>query len=98
ADPDLPCLIGQPANRNPMRLRKVGPLVVTPLDYKKGDTGKPEIPRVKLGNHKEWTGQSETHHLNRPIRVLHVEHGRPHEECQGGWEVGKREPNETPMT
>src|SRR6266849_3936382 len=38
----------------------------------------------------------ETRHLQRSVCVFHGEHGSLREGCQGEWEVGKGDPNETP--
>src|SRR5712691_1515193 len=39
----------------------------------------------------------ETRHLHRSVCVFHGEHGRLLEGWEGEWEVGKGDPNETPM-
>ena len=55
-------------------------------------------PMLRLGSCKEQKGHSETRHLNQSACVSHTEHGKRPAEWQGGWEVGKREPNETPRS
>ena len=55
-------------------------------------------PVCILGSRKERKGQLATRHLHHSSNhVLHDEHGRLLEGCQGEWEVGKGDPNETPM-
>ena len=51
---------------------------------------------LRLGSHKEWMGPLTMRHLNRLVCVLHREHGRLPEGCEGEREVGKGDPNETP--
>jgi hypothetical protein len=51
---------------------------------------------LRLGSHKEWMGQLTMRHLNRLVGVLHSEHGRLPEGCEGERKVGKGDPNETP--
>src|SRR5712691_368449 len=50
-----------------------------------------------LGSRKARTGHQATGHLHHLGGVLHGEHGKLPEGCQGEWEVGKGDPNETPM-
>jgi hypothetical protein len=58
-------------------------------------TGQPALPCEHSREPQSADGAASTRHLQHVVCVLHWEHGRPHEGCEGGWEVGKREPNET---
>jgi hypothetical protein len=51
---------------------------------------------LRLGSHKEWMGPLTMRHLHRLACVLHSEHGRLPEGCEGEREVGKGDLNETP--
>ena len=42
-----------------------------------------------LGSRKERMGQAETRHLQHCAGVLHVEHGKLLQGCEGRWEVVK---------
>ena len=54
-------------------------------------------PVGRLGSRKERMGPPVTRHLHHAVCVIHTEHGRLREGWQGEWEVGKGDPNETPM-
>ena len=49
-----------------------------------------------MGSRRARKGQPVTRHLPHAVCVFHAEHGRLREGCQGEWEVGKGDPNETP--
>jgi len=54
-------------------------------------------PVFMLGSRRERTGHRETRHLQHCAWVLYDEHGKLPAGCEGGWEGGKGDPNETPM-
>ena len=54
-------------------------------------------PVCRLGSRKERMGPPATRHLHHSVCVIHIEHGRLLEGCQGEWEGGKGDPNDTPM-
>ena len=42
-------------------------------------------PVTNLGSRKERKGRPETRHLPHLVCVVHGEHGRPQEGCEGRW-------------
>jgi len=54
-------------------------------------------PVCRLGSRRARMGQPVTRHLHHSVCVFHNEHGRLLEGWEGEWEVGKGDPNETPM-
>ena len=60
------------------------------------DADKPDLPCITVKKPQSVEGAPRTRHLKHSDRVPLCEHGRPYEGCQGGWEVGKGDPNETP--
>ena len=54
-------------------------------------------PGGRWGSPKAGTGRSATRPLQHSVCVLHCEHGKLPEGCEGEWEVGKGDPNEPPM-
>ena len=54
-------------------------------------------PVCRLGSRRERTGQPATRHLTHALCVFHDEHGKLPAGCEGEWEGGKGDPNETPM-
>ena len=54
-------------------------------------------PVCCLGSRRARTGQPVTRHLTHAMCVFHDEHGKLPAGCQGEWEGGKGDPNDTPM-
>jgi len=50
-----------------------------------------------LGSRRARMGPPGTRHLHHSVWVFHDEHGKLPDGCEGEWEVGKGDPNETPM-
>src|SRR5215468_414141 len=82
--------------RNRRERRQYGPKAIAWHPSPKVAQVNLSYPEPTLGSRKERMGQPATRHLQHVVGVLLVEHGRAHSGCEGGWEVGKREPNETP--
>ena len=53
-------------------------------------------PGGRLGSRRARKGQPVTRHLTHAVCVFYTEHGRLRKGCQGAWEGGKGDPNETP--
>ena len=51
-------------------------------------------PVCRLGSRRARMGPPVTRHLPHSVCVIHTEHGRLCEGCQGEWEVGKGDPKE----
>ena len=54
-------------------------------------------PGGRLGSRRARMGQPVTRHLHHAVGVCHDEHGKLPEGCEGEWDGGKGDPNETPM-
>ena len=48
-----------------------------------------------LGSRRARMGPPATRHLHHAVCVFSTEHGRLREGCEGEWDVGKGDPNET---
>src|SRR6266481_6865515 len=49
-------------------------------------------PISRRGSHREWKGHEGTRHLQHLVCVLHGEHGRACQGCEGEWEGGRGDP------